>query len=197
MKNDGQDTGVTLPLIGRVRTPSRAAIREAIATLQAALMMENVANPHEENEKGVPEQGNPDEQHAPTHAIGPGAAATGHGLAGGGVKPKHGPGGYREFIAALETRLGPEVWSRVAVTEQAAWVQIMGIRSGHRLYVAKTQRVVSRVECTLEPLEEEGRVRPDRRNGQILSWVVANEEKVAKAIETIATMEAPRAAGIR
>lgn len=188
MKNDGQDTEEALPSIGRARTPSRSAIREAIATLQAALIAE---------EEEVPEKGSPDEQHAPTHAIGPGAAATGHGLAGGGVKPKHGPGGYKEFIAALEARLGPEVWSRVVVAEQAAWVQIMGIRSGHRLYVAKTQRVVSRVECTLDPLEEEGRVRPDRRNGQIRSWVVANEEQVAKAIEKIATMDAPRAAGIR
>lgn len=173
---------VVPPVVSRTRTPSREEIEDAMATLRAAL------------DGGV--VGSEVEQHAPTHMIGPGAMATGHGLAGGGRK-RTGPKAYEAFIDALKERVGEAIWDGIHVEEQSTWVKLEGKESGQRLYIAKTSTVVSRVESTLPPEAVPGCTQPDKVNGNIRSWVPANEEACAEAIRVIAAHDAPLLAANR
>lgn len=133
-------------------------------------------------------------QHTPVHPIGPGALATGHGLAGGGRKPEGTQQAYQAFVEAVRRLVGEPTWGRLSVLDQASWVQLRGERG--RIYVAKTRGVVSRIESTLSPEEvpvipepPEGGVNasePDRPNGNIRSWLRADAGVVAGAVRVIA-----------
>lgn len=128
----------------------------------------------------------------PWLTLAPGALATGHGL-GGGATRAGGGSAYEEFVRAVRHHAGGQVWSRVLVIDQSAWVQIRG--AAGRVYVAKTRQVVSRVESTLRPEmvpafppPPPGSVnatRPDRPNGRIQSWVRADERLVAGVVTLI------------
>lgn len=170
---------------GRTRTPSKEELQAAIATLQAALegAVLTPAATGEGEERPVI-------QRVPVHAIGPGAAATGHGLAGGGRR-RTGAKAYEKFIEAIRNRVGPDVWDGISMEEQASWVKLEGKLSGERVYIARTVNTVSRVESTLPPEAVPGCTKPDRMNGSILSWVPANEETCAEVVTLIATLEAP------
>ena len=139
----------------------------------------------------------PTEPRAQVHAIGPGALATGHGLAGGG-RTREGATAYSAFVEGVRELVGSETWKQVDVLDQSAWVQIKGRRG--RIYVAKTRGVVSRIESTLSPEEvpdyptPEGVVgasEPDRPNGNIRSWLWADMGLVAEAVKVIAGRNEP------
>lgn len=176
-----EEQAVPPAVVSRTKTPSKKEIEDALATLRAALDNGTVGEAEEER---------PVEQHVPVHAIGPGAMATGHGLAGGGRK-RTGPKAYEAFIDALRERVGQEIWDGITVQEQATWMKLEGRLSRERLYIAKTLTVVSRVESTLPPEAVAGSTQPDKVNGSINSWVPANEESCAEAIRLIATLDAP------
>lgn len=181
-----EEQAVPPPVLSRTRTPSKQDIENALATLRAAAFNEGL----EEGQEEEAEAERPTEQRVPVHAIGPGAMATGHGLAGGGRK-RTGPKAYEVFIDALRERVGDKIWGGITVEEQSAWMKLEGRNSRERVYIAKTVNVVSRVESTLPPEAIAGSTQPDKVNGSINSWVPANEESCAAAIIMIATLEAP------
>lgn len=176
--------GPTLP---REFTPTAEELDHAMAVLRAGLANGTAPSQREEVES-------PTEQRAQVHAIGPGALATGHGLAGGGRQGNGGVIAYLQFVDAVASYVGKMTWDRVEILDQAAWVQIKGNRG--KVYIAKTTGVVSRIESTLEP-EEVPRIpeappgavnasEPDRPNGRIRSWLRADAELVAEAVKVIA-----------
>jgi len=154
-------------------------MRRALEVLQAGL-----AN-------GVVQTG-PDQQRDKVHAIGPGALATGHGLASGGRQI--GPKAYEAFIDSVRELVGSRTWSKLIITPQSAWVKIEGRGTGERLYVAKSSTSLTRIECTLSPdlipgpsPDEPWACEPDRTDsGKIRSWVVAKPAAVAYALRLVA-----------
>lgn len=172
----------TAPLLPRGFTPTPEQLQLAMETISAGIrsgLLPDVNN-------------SPTEQRAQAHAIGPGALATGHGLAGGG-RAREGATAYAAFVEGVRDLVGKKTWSQIDVLDQSAWVQIKGRRG--RIYVAKTTGVVSRVESTLRPEEvphyptPEGVVgasEPDRPNGSIRSWLWADMGLVAEAVKVIA-----------
>lgn len=178
MKEENE-TEVNQVVVSRARTPSRNDLQAALDTLKAAL------------ETGMIDE-RPVEIKMTSPLIGPAAAVTGHGLAGGGRKHT-GPAAWESFVNSLKSKLGPEVWERVSFEEQSAFVKIQALGSKERLYIAKTVTVVSRVECTLHPDLVPGSMAPDRPNGSILSWIPADEGSVTEAIKVLATLSSDRA----
>lgn len=169
-------------LLPRAFTPTREQLDQALRVLSAGINS-GLPSPDE----------SPTEQRGQVHAIGPGALATGHGLAGGGRKGE-GSSAYRAFVEGVRDLVGQDTWDRLDVLDQVAWVQLRGSRG--RIYVAKTSGVVSRVESTLDPGEvpdmpvpPTGAVNasePDRPNGKIRSWLRADVGLVAEAVKVIA-----------
>lgn len=132
------------------------------------------------------------DNHEQVHAIGPGAMATGHGLATS--KKAQSVTAYEAFIEGVRELVGTETWQRLEVLDQAAWIQVRGDHG--RIYVAKNTTAISRVESTLEPhdvpdvpmapLGARNASEPDRVNGRIKSWLRADVGVVAQAVRLIA-----------
>lgn len=123
----------------------------------------------------------------PRTVTGPGAQATGHGMMMGGLQRHEGPAAYEQFMAALRDPLRA-AGDSVRMSENAGWIKIEGMQ-GHKVYIAKTKTGVSRVESTLDPDLIKGASPPDRPNGMIASWIPANPEKVAQAIELLVKLK--------
>jgi hypothetical protein len=121
---------------------------------------------------------------------GPAALATGHGMARGGGqrRQENEPSAYEEFMAALETALD-RVADRIQVSERKGWIKIESLVNGHKVYIAKSKTAVSRIESTIPANRIKGAAEPDRANGRISSWIPADPNLVAQAIEILASEE--------
>ncbi len=88
-----------------------------------------------------------------------------------------------DFCAALESHalaLG------LSVTEQKGFKKFINLETGHKLYVAKGDRAVKRVDTTLPILGQDGTYDLSKPNGKIACHVVPDLETVTKVLTQLA-----------
>jgi hypothetical protein len=88
-----------------------------------------------------------------------------------------------DFTAALSAHaqaLG------LAIIEQKGYTQFKNLETGHKLYVAKGDRAVKRVDTTLPILGQDGTYDVAKPNGKINCHVVVDLETVTKVLTQLA-----------
>ncbi len=88
-----------------------------------------------------------------------------------------------DFCAALEAHaqaLG------LSIQEQKGFKKFVNLETGHKLYVAKGDRAVKRVDTTLPILGQDGTYDLSKPNGKIACHVVPDLETVTKVLTQLA-----------
>lgn len=91
---------------------------------------------------------------------------------------------FERFMARLKAPI-EAAHGRVSVKSNVAWIKIESRVNGHKVYISKGKFNVGRVDSTIPHELILGARRAPEGNGRIASWLPADEQTVAEAIELL------------